>query len=530
MDLPLGYLCLLLHAHLPFVRHPEYDDAMEERWLYQALTESYIPVLDALFRLVREGVPYRLSVSLSPPLIEMLADDLLKERYKRYVHVMLDLCDKEATRLKDSPETARLARMYRSRFEEVLRLYTEDFGEDIAGAFRKLRSVGAVDLLTSAATHAYLPLLMHKESMAAQIKVGVDAFKRRMGFQPDGFWLPECAYTPEAEPLLAEAGIKYFILETHGILCASPRPKFGFHAPVATPAGVYAFGRDPECGNQVWSAEEGYPGDGAYREFHRDIGYDLPAEYLGKALPGGFRTHTGLKYHRVTDRRSEHKAIYEPEKAVFKAKSDAGNFVFWRNKEAEHWSAVLGRPSVMVAPFDAELFGHWWYEGPLWLEETLRKLADPSQRVRAATPGDCLSQHSAPQVSSPAPSSWGYKGYSEVWLDGRNSWIYRHLHACQEAMSAASRRHAGASGETRRGMNQAFRELLLAQSSDWPFIIASGTVPRYAEKRFRTHIGRFRKIISQVDSGDIDPVFLNEIEARDNIFPELDFASFPRGE
>jgi 1,4-alpha-glucan branching enzyme len=527
LALPSGYLILVLHAHLPFVRHVEYEDSLEERWLFQAMTECYLPLLECLRRLAGENVKFALTVSLSPTLLEMLDDDLMKSRYKRHLHILHDLSCKEVRRLRGSPE-ARAAEMYKKRFERAYELYTRELGEDLPAAFMRLYESGSVELMTSSATHAYLPLLMQDESIVTQIRTGIRAFERRFGFTPKGFWLPECAYSPEIEPHLAGSGVQYFILETHGVLCANPRPRYGFHAPVLTPLGLAAFGRDVECGKQVWSADEGYPGDGAYREFHRDIAYDLPVEYLGKAIPGGVRTPTGLKYYRVTDRRSEHKEPYDPDAAAARAKIHAANFVFWRNKEAEYWGSVLGKPPVMTAPYDAELFGHWWYEGPLWIEEVLRLTADPAAGVRSVTPSLYLGKHPPAQVVAPAASSWGYKGYSEVWLGHQNDWIYRHLHACQEAMAEASVKHAGARGISARVLNQALRELLLAQSSDWPFIITSGTVPDYARKRLVLHIGRFQALMGQLNSGQIDETYLHELEEKDNIFPFLDFRSFTR--
>ncbi|MGI6663750.1 MAG: glycoside hydrolase family 57 protein [Bacillota bacterium] len=524
---PSGYLCLVLHAHLPFVRHVEYEDSLEERWLFQAITESYLPLLHRLRRLVREGVRFSLTVSLSPPLLEMLDDDLLRKRYKRHLSIMHDLASREMARLKGSPRRP-IAEMYKERFEKAYDMYTRELGEDLPSAWKHLQESGCVELMTSSATHAYLPLLIQEESVAAQVETGVRAFERRFGMRPKGFWLPECAYTPEIEPHLADAGIKYFILETHGILCGTPRPRYGFYAPVLTPFGLSAFGRDVDCGKQVWSADEGYPGDGVYREFHRDIAYELPLEYLGKAVPGGIRTPTGIKYYRVTDRRSEHKELYDPDIASQRAKTHAENFVFWRKKEAEYWGSVLGKPPLMTAPYDAELFGHWWYEGPEWIEEVLRLTAGPCGTVRSVTPGTYLEEHPPGDIVKPAASSWGYKGYSEVWLGPENGWIYRHLHACQEAMAEASRAYAGAGGTVRRALNQAFRELLLAQASDWPFILTSGTVPDYARKRLLNHIGRFRTLISQVNSGEIDETYLREVEERDNIFAFLDFESFSK--
>jgi len=522
LDDTRGFLSVVLHAHLPYVKHPECEDSLEERWLFQAMTESYIPLLEVFRNLARDGVPYRIAVSLSPPLLEMFADPLQRERYKRHLLLLAGLGEKEMERNSQDTRLRDLARMYRDRFLDIYRLFTSDFHEDLGRAWGDLASAGNVELITSAGTHGYLPLLLTPRAIGAQVRAGLAAFRRHFHHDPQGFWLPECAYTPEVEPFLKEGHVTYFILETHGILFATPRPRFGFHAPLVTPQGMLAFGRDPDCSKQVWSADEGYPGDGAYREFYRDIGYDLPAEYLGDALPDGARVPTGFKYYRVTDRRSSQKDVYDPEAARRRAREHAGNFLFWRNKEADHWQAALGRKPVMVAPYDAELFGHWWYEGPLFLEEVFRLMAAQKHRVLAIAPSDYATYYPVNQVAEPARSSWGYKGYNEVWLEGSNDWIYRHLHVCQEQMAEAAEKHRDASGLSRRALCQATREILLAQASDWPFIMKAGSVPDYARRRFVSHVGRFRRLVDEVDRGAVDPVFLHEVEERDSIFSGLD--------
>lgn len=525
MEQASGLLSIILHAHLPYVKHPEREDSLQERWLFQAMTECYIPLLEVFTRLAADDVPYRVAVSLSPPLLEMLSDQLLKERYKKHLAVLLDLAEKEMGRTAGDTLLWELARMYRDRFSEVHRLYTEAFHEDLVQAWGDLARAGRVELLTSGATHGYLPLLLSSKAIGAQVRTGLSAFRRRFGVDPQGFWLPECAYVPEAEPFLKEGHITYFVLETHGVLLAVPRPRFGFHAPLVTPHGMLAFGRDPECSKQVWSADEGYPGDGDYRDFYRDAGYDLPVEYLGKALPAGERAPIGLKYHRVTDRRSQFKDLYNPLAAARKAREHAANFLYWRSQEALHYGSVIGRIPIMVAPYDAELFGHWWYEGPIFLDELFRSMARQHRGVTAITPSEYVRYYPVNQVAQPASSSWGYKGYNEVWLEGSNDWIYRHLHICQEQMAEATERHRDASGLAFRALNQASREILLAQASDWPFIMKTGSLPEYARSRFTSHVGRFRRLIDEIDRGAVDPVFLQELEERDSIFRDLDLAA-----
>lgn len=524
-----GLLAVVLHAHLPYVKQPGGEDSLEERWLFQAMTECYIPLLDVFTNLVRDGVPFKVAVSLSPPLLEMFSDPLLKQKYKSYLEALAGLGEAEMDRHGGEMRLRSLARMYRDRLLEVYRLFTEEFHEDLVQAWAGLASTGAVELMTSAATHGYLPLLLNPKAIGAQVRAGLASFRQHFGRETQGFWLPECAYGPEVEPFLREGHVTFFILETHGLLFATPRPKFGFHAPVLTPQHILAFGRDPDCSKQVWSAEEGYPGDPDYREFHRDIGYELPEEYLGKALPADGRAPTGFKYFRVTDRHSDAKDFYDPEAARRKVREHAANFVFWRNKEAEHYRAVLGRTPIMVAPYDAELFGHWWYEGPQFLDQVFRLLATERQGVVAIAPSEYVNYYPVNQVAQPARSSWGYKGYNEVWLEGSNDWIYRHLHACQDQMVEAFEKHRDASGLSRRALCQATREILLAQASDWPFIMKTGSVAGYARSRFVSHVTRFRRLIDEVESGAVDPVFLHALEERDSIFAGLDPASLWAG-
>ncbi|MGB4655971.1 MAG: 1,4-alpha-glucan branching protein domain-containing protein [Bacillota bacterium] len=527
--MPKGFLSVVLHAHLPFVRHVDTPDCLEQRWLFQAITETYIPLLNTMFRLAEDGLSGRVTVSLSPPLLEMLDDTLLQKRYIGHLENLIELAEKETVRLKGDITLEPLARMYLSKFRQAYIDYVDRFKCNLIQPWAALESAGYVELCTSAATHAYLPLMLTKGSIKAQIITGLNTFRRHFGHTPKGFWLPECAYTPDVEPVLKHEGVQYFILETHGVLFSTPRPRFGYHAPVVTPHGLLAFARDPDCSKQVWSADEGYPGDPWYREYYRDIGYDLPLEYLGKALPGNTRVPLGIKYHRVTDRKSNYKDFYRPDIAKARAWEHAGNFMFWRNKEAEFWKDLYGRRPLMVAPYDAELFGHWWYEGPLFLENLLRRMAQERQHVRPITLCQYREYYPVNQPAEPSVSGWGYKGYHQVWLERSNHWIYRHLHACEMLMSRLAEKFKSATGLMERALNQAARELMLAQASDWPFIMNSGTVYQYAVNRFVTHVGRFLKLARQLEAGTVDPGFLRHLERTDTIFPDMDFRDFTAG-
>jgi len=520
-----GYLAIVLHAHLPFVRHPEHEYFLEENWLYEAITETYIPLLDVFEGLNRDGVDFRITLSLTPPLIAMLKDTLLQDRYLKHLNRLIELSYKEMMRTKGGGFYP-LAEMYHQRFLRDRDIY-EGYGRDIVSAFRGFQDRGKIEIITSSATHCFLPnMIINRQAVEAQIQIAVNDYKRHFGKRPEGIWLPECGYYPGIDEILKELGIRYFFLDTHGILYASPRPRYGVFAPIYCPSGVAAFGRDVESSKQVWSAIDGYPGDYNYREFYRDIGFDLDYEYIKPYIhPDGIRINTGIKYYRITGS-GDHKEPYVRAWALEKAEEHAGNFMFNREKQIEYLYDFLGKRPIIVSPYDAELFGHWWFEGPEWLDYLIRKIFYDQKTIRLITPSEYLRENPVNQITTPTMSSWGWKGYSEVWLNGSNDWIYRHLHKASERMVELARAYGGATGLMRRALNQAVRELLLAQSSDWPFIMKTGTATEYARKRVKGHILNFIKLYEDIKRGRIDKDWLADLEGRDNIFKEIDYSIY----
>lgn len=519
-----GYVALVLHAHLPYVRHPEYDGFLEERWLFEAISETYIPLLNTFQRLLDEGADYRITMSLTPPLLSMLSDQLLQQRYIKYLEQLIRLCEKELERTKNQPEFNLLAKMYYEKYLSDLSVFRDKYNCNLVEAFKNIKDSGKLEIIASAATHGYLPLMgCNPQAIKAQILIGVKSYEKFLGSKPKGLWLPECGYVPEVEEWLKRNGIDYIITESHGILYGNPKPVFGTYSPIVTPNGIVAFGRDIESSKQVWSATEGYPGDFDYREFYRDIGFDLDYDYIKDYISlDGQRIHTGIKYYRITGK-TEHKQPYNPEWAKNKAELHAGNFMFNREKQIGFLNEKMDRPPIVVCPYDAELFGHWWYEGPDWVYFLLKKFYTEQDNVKLVTLSEYMSENPVMQVCAPCPSSWGHNGYNEVWLNGSNDWIYRHLHKAVERMVELADSNRFADGVIRDALNQAARELLLAQSSDWAFIMKTGTMVQYAEKRTKDHIGRFTRLYHDIKERSIDEEWLRYIEYKDNIFPEIDY-------
>ncbi|MDP3878592.1 MAG: DUF1957 domain-containing protein [Methylobacter sp.] len=524
-----GFLAIVLHAHLPYVRHPEHDSFFEESWLFEAITECYLPLLGVLDRLEHDKINYRLTLSLSPTLISMLRDELLQARYLTYLQSRLELAEKEIVRTRKQPEYQKLARLYRRFFLHTLNTYQQRYRGDLLAAFKQHQATGKLELITTAATHGFLPLLNVSETAVRnQINTGVATFKANFGVAPTGFWLPECAYYPGLESALADAGISYFFVDSHGILDASSSPSDGVYAPLACVNGVAAFARDPESSRQVWSSKDGYPGDFDYREYYCDIGFELDLAYLAPyILDGETRINTGIKYHRVTGG-DQPKAIYNPKRAKAKAYQHAQDFINKRQQQIHQLAATMDRPPIIVAPYDAELFGHWWFEGAYWLESVLRLASENSNGLQLISCSDYLTSQPAPQIATPAASTWGDQGYSSYWINDSNDWIYPLLHKAETDMEKLARDVQGLALTPlqTRTLNQAARSILLAQASDWPFIMKSGTTIDYANKRITDHLARFNYLHDSIRKNKINERYLTALEIMDDIFPDIDFRNY----
>jgi 1,4-alpha-glucan branching enzyme len=521
--MPLGHLALVLHAHLPFVRHPEHARHLEERWLYEALIECYLPLLDAFDRLASDGVPFALTMSMTPPLVAMLKDDLLRERFENHLDRIEELAEHEMKRVFGDAQFAPVATFYRDEIRRV-RAVWQRHDRDVVAGFVKHWDAGNLEILTCSATHCYLPgMIPAREGIAPQLDLGVSGFEKLVGRRPTGMWLPECAYHPSFDAEIARAGIRFTIVDTHGIQLARPRPPFGVHAPIISPNGVAFFGRDAESSKQVWSRDEGYPGDVFYRDFYRDIGFDLPeSELHGEVGGDGARLMTGLKYYRITGE-TVHKEPYQPGVARQKAKGHARDFVFNRVLQMKHLAKTVPNP-IVIAPYDAELYGHWWFEGPMFLEELFRALPLTEGDVEAVTLRRYLEKFPVQTEAVPAASSWGAGGYGEVWVGPEAAWSWRHVHHATRYVAWLVNSFRGSDGIRGRALDQTIRELLLLQSSDWNFIVKTGTSTKYAERRIRAHVHRLRHLGHLVETGKIegnDLTWLEDVCSRDNFFAKL---------
>jgi 1,4-alpha-glucan branching enzyme len=519
-----GYVSLVLNAHLPFIRHLEHDRFPEERWLFEAITETYLPLLRTFERLDSDDVPFRITVSLSPTLCAMLEDEVLQARYKAHLERLVELSDREVARTANMGEFHPLALMYQELFRQDLSDFVEVYDLNLVRAFDYFGKRGRLELVTTAATHAFLPnYIQFPQDISSQIETAMAAYRRSFGLNPQGFWLPELGYSPGLEDYLKAYGLKYFFLSSHGALLGKPSPKYGSFAPFSCPNGVRAFIRDYRSSEAVSGKGTGYSSDPVYRDFYRDIGFDLALEDLTPIIEGP-RTSTGFKYYSAGGESGEKKP-YDPAAADLRVKEHALSFVQEVAAAAQEASGSMDEPPVIVAAFEAELFGHWWFEGPKWIEAVFRGIKERGS-IESISPSTYLDDYEVAQVVEPEFSSWGVNGFGETWLDSSNDWVYRHAHAACERMIELADRFPDALGLRERALNQAARETLLSQASDWPYIMKTGNSPQFGEHQVKESISNFTRIYDSLSRNALSTEWLTKLEKKNNLFPFMNYRVF----
>jgi 1,4-alpha-glucan branching enzyme len=457
----MAALAIVLHAHLPWVREPN-PWSWTERWFHEALWECHLPLVGLLDRLANDGVRAPFTLSVSPPLLCMLRDPLLGDRFEAHLATIEALNERHGGR---HPTT-----IYRERIAAA-RATWQGRGRNLVAALAEHASAGHIELVTTSASHAFLPALAPVDGAQAQLDIGAASFARHTGLrEPTGRWLPECAIDESVRVAMAAARVGHTVVESYALEAA--RPRASARRPIVTPEGVALFARDRKKCDRVWSRHAGYPGNPAYREFHRDLGFELAGD---EAAPFGAGTMTGLKYHAIDG------TPYDPRRARAQCIRDATDFVGRARGE--------GAPEdIVVAAYDAELFGHWWFEGPTFLEHVLR-LAAAAADVELITLAEHRARYPRLMVAEPSPSSWGASGSFRSWVGPRTARIWPLVHAMHRDVVDAAR-----AGHPRTG--DAIRELMLLEASDWPFMITMRDTADYGERRIADHSQRIRACLA----------------------------------
>ncbi|MFB0518507.1 MAG: 1,4-alpha-glucan branching protein domain-containing protein [Acidobacteriota bacterium] len=560
-----GYFFLVLHSHIPYVIGQR-DWPHGTSWLYEAAAESYLPLLNTFYDLAEEGVNPQVTLSLTPVLCEQLSHSYFATGLQSYIEEKLSYARQNASDFKRYGEVhkATLAERWVEFYSQMGESFENRFHRDLIGAFKTLQDNGSIEVITSAATHGYLPLLGFDECIHAQIKQGVQSYRRHFGRHPMGIWLPECAYRPGykwsfpvhdqrkrarmrkgLEEFLIEAGIKYFIIDNRmlrgekaiGMYLSRFKAlqklwkRFStsyehlneekektlysiyFLQGGTSPEAVAVFTRDPQTRIQVWSGQWGYPGNSWYLDFHK------------KHHPGG------LRYWRVIDYKADlaDKDEYYPERVPSVVKEQADHFLqLIKNALLEHHHKT-GNPGILTAPFDSELFGHWWFEGCQWLHSLLQMM-NKDHEISPLTCGSYLENSPQGELITLPEGSWGEGGFHYMWLNDQNSWTWKKIYKAEERfIQLVKQWHPKMSEIAGRILAQAARELLLLESSDWQFLITTWSARDYAEERVSLHFDNFQKLCRLLEeieaTGKLRQEgehFLRTCEEKDGIFADID--------
>lgn len=487
-------IIFVLHAHLPYVRIPRMRYPLQELWLFQSLLESYIPLLIMLEDLIDND--FTITFSLSPTLLAMIADEYFQEKCRDYMRTVAD-CLKDISAKRSTPLAAAVSFM-QSQVERAMQYYDQANG-DLIGRFRKLSERGVVNLITTCATHALLPAFrFNSELIRLQVMVGLQEFDRHFGFTPRGFWLPEMGYFSGLDRILSDLGIEYTFIDTAGVYRSQDIPRRGGFSPLVSASGLFFFARDRILSRILWSSKIGYPGDHRYREFHHTY---VPVSD-DDAVKEEFALPIGLKLYRITGEDNS-KEWYYPDGAVNAVVEHSRDFVERIFQRGQLIQDIIQQVPLFTLPFDAELFGHWWYEGPAFLSKVIREISC-SDTLQLVSPEEILKRGSAEQVQ-PSESSWGSGDLFSTWLKSECLWLYpRIMELFSEIRSLLHKKvHEEA-------IVQAVKEVLLAQSSDWTFLMSMRNSEDYARDRLDEHLNAAERIIQSLKSGELEMDFLYE--------------------
>ena len=563
-----GNYVLVLHTHLPWVLHhgnwPHGED-----WLTEAAAECYIPLLNVFNDLLNEGIRPAVSLDISPVLAEQLEHPDFKGIFEKYCKDKIADAEKDEKDFTDwgwDPHQIYLAQFWKNWYSERLNDFVHKYDRSIIKALKKLQDENAIEIMTCGVTHGYLPLLASDRSVDLQVHAAKENYKKHFGREPRGIWLPECAYRPSyewqslipiapynqkhlrpgIEQFLDKYDIDFFITDEDLTQRSSPIGAFNSYMnkdgfkhitnPEISQQGLHfdksplelfnvsssekveygtavAFTRHHDISMQVWSGQIGYPAEPDYLDFHK--------KYMGSKL----------RYWRVTDSKIDmmYKTLYHPDWIWDKIDHQANHFIHHIENTINSHKNNTGQFATLTTPFDTELFGHWWFEGPEFLRAVLRGLHN-SPYVNTVTASEQIANVQPREVCSLPEGSWGVNNNHDVWMNEDNKWTWEAMYNNENRLKEYYDKYVNQNMNPliERVMLQALREFLLLQSSDWQFLIYTESAKDYAEQRFSFHHSDFNRLLDIVDNinesnklNDDNLQYLEATEKRNSVFPEL---------
>lgn len=513
-------LVISIAAHSPYIRHLDGEYVSKNTILFNAVNNTYLPLLNMFSNLEAEGVAFKVNMVLSPLLCSMLADPVIQQQYIEWQEKLIILGEAEVGKYKSGDARKKLAEEYLEQARTNLKDFQETFNQDLLSKFRYYINHGNIEVMATAATNCFLPHYIDMpEAVQAQIETGIQLHKEFFGVVPEGFWMPYMGYTSGLERLIRPYGFNYSIVNTHSLLFAEKQPENGIFSPVRCRNSLVLFGCDSE-------KNLGFMKNPVYRNQEKDIGFEADDEYLEKTLGNlGARVETGFRY---TSMSADSETWYDREKALAQAKADAEAFI--KEKKEKLSKAVELMDDVdasLVCTFDASYFGGSWYEGVEFLNQVIRGIYDDGDIELSSCSELINQQYQLPRIE-PFAGAYAGTGYGENLLDKSNSWMLRYVRKACERMTDLSGRFTDDTGLKPRTLNLAAKELLLAMSDDWAQMVHDGNMPEYAEERFRQSIAAFSTVYDSLGSNSISTEWLTRMEKEHPFFGAMNYHVFSR--
>lgn len=559
-----GNYVLMLHTHLPFVlNHGTWPHGSD--WVCEAVAECYIPLLNVFHELKAEGITPNVTIDISPILCEQLEHPDFPALFEKYCDVRIEMAKNDSVyfkRTNQDPHFQQISSYWQGIYSKYKNDFIKKYSRSIISALKELQDSGDIEIMTCGATHGYFALLGDDRSIRLQLKVAVENYKKHFGRSPRGVWLPECAYRPSypwktylpvahlqkptvrpgIEQLVHEAGLDYFVIDEGSIRASEPigyfkngdksrfiktKNRTAEHPFDKTPLALYnvasndkveagtsvVFTRDQSIAMQVWSGDMGYPGDPMYLDFHK--------KHHGSAL----------RYWRVTDNKADmmYKLLYVPGWAEERTNIHAFHFTKSIERALIGNFKVTNRFATLCTPFDTELFGHWWYEGPQFIKQVLRGLyASPYvNTVKASEQLDMVKPNEVVRIPE---SSWGKNGHHEVWMNPDVQYMWEAIYKAEKLYAEVHEQvfSTKMNKTLSRILTQCLREMMLMQASDWEFLVSTFSAKDYSEMRFFFHHNDFTRLTQMSldyhkskKLSKQDKTYLEEVEKRNSVFAEL---------
>ncbi len=528
-------IVFVLDAHLPYVRDPDLPCSVEESWLFNVLSFTYLPLLRSFTSLETEGIPFYVGIAFSPELSEMLSDPLLQNRYTAHLERSIDYAGHTIeNNLLDETRTA-LLKDYLELLKKNKHDFVDIYEKNILKKFDYFSERGYLEILATSATACFFPLYEDiPEAINAQIETGLMSHRAHFDSIPDGFWLPALGWFQDAEKTLKAYGFRYSIVENIALLFSDKPPSSGVFSPVCCENGFNLFPRDSFASAELSGEGKGYSLNPVYLDVDNDIGFEMDDADLAPLFDAKTgRRITGFRYTARASRETKDAVLYDSAAAAAQIDKDATDFL-------DSCSALLSKASDFLegesvcrtCAFRASFFGQEWFEGVAWLEKVFR-LAASRDDISFSTPSSFLKKKYAdknisPGIVYPVFSSWFENGYADELLNSSNDWIYQYIKKATERMVDLAERFPNDSGLKERVLNTAAKEILLAQSIDWPVLMNDPMNSEYARYRFEESIKAFTTVYESLGSNFVSTEWLTEMERKHHFFPFMNYRVFSR--